>query len=104
MERLLDDEANSSAASQNQMIILANQIIAAMPDRIKQSPAHTLDENNVAMEVSTRNITFKPHYFKIMCCIYLILLFTVDSGDQLCSIISAINTNKKRRNFYLLAF
>ena len=56
MERLLDDEASSSAASQNQMIILANQIIAAMPDRIKQSPAHTLDENNVAMEVSKHNI------------------------------------------------
>ena len=102
MERLLDDEANSSAASQNQMIILANQIIAAMPDRIKQSPAHTLDENNVAMEVSTRNIVSRLSciVFKIMCCIYLILLFTVDNGDQLCSIISGI----KRRNFYLLAF
>ena len=56
MERLLDDEASSSAASQNQMIILANQIIAAMPDRIKQSPAHTLEENNVAMEVSKHRI------------------------------------------------
>ena len=57
MERLLDDETGSSAASQNQMIILANQIIAAIPDRIKQSPAQTLDENNVAMDVSEQNMS-----------------------------------------------
>ncbi len=60
MERLLDDviaaaaspsAAVASTASQNQMILLANQIIAAMPDRIKQSPARGLDESAVAMEV-----------------------------------------------------
>ena len=63
MDRLLDDEASSSAASQNQMIILANQIIAAMPDRIKQSPAHTLDDNTIVMEVNywAKNTLWERH-------------------------------------------
>lgn len=54
MDRLLDDDASPSAASQNQMIILANQIIAAMPDRIKQSPAQAMEDNSVPMEVNVK--------------------------------------------------